>query len=380
MKTSVLRFPRRVAAAAAALPLFALLLGGCAPATDKAVRGQAEQFQGSLAPAEVQDPQVNNYLQQIGQRIVKSGQDLDAEKVGPKSHFDKKESENWMFSDIQFHLVNSKTLNAFTTGGNHVYIYNQLLQLCENEDQLAAVMSHEYAHIYCRHVQEGSSRQMLSVLPALLLGGAGYLAGGKEHGAEYAQLGAGAGALGGQIGAAHFSRGDEDQADQYGQKFYAHSGWDPAHFGDFFDVMAKKSPESTPEFLSDHPSLVNRVQTAKKRAPALEKDYQQHQQPPILAPDQFAAMKQRAQQAAARTPDDKSLQNTKQLLAALPRSCLYEEDPNPPDAKQAQQEVQRKADQAAKNRANAKQSSYRQHSSHQGSQASGNEVIGRQAD
>jgi len=365
MKTNALHRLPRLCAATAALSLFTLLVGGCAPATDKAVRGQAEQFQTSLAPAEVQDPQVNSYLQQIGQRIVQSGRDLDAEHIGPKLHFDKKESENWMFNDIQFHLVNSKTLNAFTTGGNHVYIYNQLLQLCENEDQLAAVMSHEYAHIYCRHVQEGSSRQLMSVLPALLLGGAGYLAGGQEHGAEYAQLGAGVGALGGQIGAAHFTRADEDQADEYGQKFYAHSGWDPRHFGDFFAVMAKKAPESTPEFLSDHPSLVNRVKTAEKRAPPLMNDYQQHQQPPILSPDQFAVMKQRAQQVAARTPDDKSLQNTQQLLAALPRSCLYEEDPNPPDAKQAQQEVQRKAEQAQKNRANAKQSGYKQKKSHQ---------------
>jgi predicted Zn-dependent protease len=364
MKTSLLHLPR-LRAAASIISLLTVFVVGCAPTTDKAVRGQAEQFQGSLAPAEVQDSQVNNYLAQIGQRIVKSGRDLDAQKVGPKAHFDKKESEDWMFSDIQFHLVNSKTLNAFTTGGNHVYIYNQLLQLCENEDQLAAVMSHEYAHIYCRHVQEGGNRQIMAALPALLLGGAGYLVGGKEHGAEYAQLGAGAGAVGGQIGAAHFSRGDEDQADEYGQKFYAHAGWDPRHFGDFFAVMAKKAPESTPEFLSDHPSLVNRVQTAQKRAPALENNYQRNQQPPILSPDQFALMKQRAQQAAARTPDDKSLQNTKQLLAALPRSCLYEEDPNPPDAKQAQQEIQRKADQAAKNRGNAKQSSYRPNSSGQ---------------
>ena len=119
MKTSLLRLPR-LCAAAAAIPLLTLFVGGCAPTTDKAVRGQAEQFQTSLAPAEVQDPQVNNYLAQIGQRIVQSGRDLDAEKIGPKSHFDKKESENWMFNDIQFHLVNSKTLNAFTTGGNNV--------------------------------------------------------------------------------------------------------------------------------------------------------------------------------------------------------------------------------------------------------------------
>jgi len=50
-----------------------------------------------------------------------------------------------MFKDLQVHLVNSKTLNAFTTGGNHMYIYNQLFQEARSEDELAGVMSHEYA-------------------------------------------------------------------------------------------------------------------------------------------------------------------------------------------------------------------------------------------
>ena len=43
---------------------------------------------------------------------------------------------------------NSKTINAFTTGGHYVYIYDALFQMCKNEDELAAVMAHEYGHIH----------------------------------------------------------------------------------------------------------------------------------------------------------------------------------------------------------------------------------------
>ena len=76
--------------------------GRLRPATDKAVRGQAEQFQTSLAPAEVQDPQVNSYLQQIGQRIVQSGRDLDAEHIGPEVAL-RQEGEREL--DVQRHPV-----------------------------------------------------------------------------------------------------------------------------------------------------------------------------------------------------------------------------------------------------------------------------------
>ena len=47
---------------------------------------------------------------------------------------------------MRFHLVGSETVNAFDTGGGHIYVYNGLFQLCQNEDELAAVMAHEFAH------------------------------------------------------------------------------------------------------------------------------------------------------------------------------------------------------------------------------------------
>src|SRR3954464_7258596 len=123
------------------LSLFSLFAavgsGGCAATTDKAVISQANQFQSNLAPAEVPDPQVNGYLDRIGKRIIAAAVELDKQHVGPKAHFDEGQSEEWMFQNVQFHLVNSETLNAFTTGGNHVYIYNALLQLSQNQAQPA---------------------------------------------------------------------------------------------------------------------------------------------------------------------------------------------------------------------------------------------------
>jgi hypothetical protein len=161
----------------------------CACATDRAVISQAEDTNRHLEPAIMNDAQLAGYLQKIGGRIVEAARAVDAEHQGPKSHFS--ESDNsWMFENKEFHLVNSKTLNAFTTGGDHMYVYSQLFQQCKSEDELAAVMAHEFAHVYCRHVHKGMNRQLTALGLSAGAGLAGLAVGGEQHGEEYAGLAA----------------------------------------------------------------------------------------------------------------------------------------------------------------------------------------------
>ena len=108
------------------LVLLGLLAGGCA--TDQSVISNANQMNTQLKPAIIEDPELAGYLQKVGDRIIGSARDLDKQGFGPASH--KKESATWMFDKggMQFHFVNSQTINAFTTGGNHMYIYTALFQ------------------------------------------------------------------------------------------------------------------------------------------------------------------------------------------------------------------------------------------------------------
>jgi predicted Zn-dependent protease len=228
-----------------------------------------------------------------------------------------------MFSKkMQFHFVNSKTLNAFTTGGEHMYIYTELFQLCKDENDLAAVMSHEYAHVYSRHVQKGTQRQYAIIGSALALGAAGAVAGGKEHGAEYGSAAGGAALAAGQLVGTTFTRGDEAQADEFGFYFYTHAGWDPQLFGRFFQLMIDKGYDKGVGFLSDHPTLASRVQAAKERASKLGPDADRLRRPPVASASQFRGLQDRAARLSKTLPDDKSLAKTQELLAALPRSCL----------------------------------------------------------
>lgn len=315
---------------------FSVAATGCAPShNDPAVISQANQFNTAIAPAEMKNATLDQYFQALGARIVAAAQQADRMKIGPKSHF--QGDASWMFQNIRFYLVSSKTLNAFTTGGHDVYIYNELFQLCQNESQLAAVMSHEFAHIYCRHVQKGMTTQTALAVFATAVGAGGSALGGTKNGSQYAQLAStGAGAVA-QFASMGFTRSDEAQADQYGQIFYTIAGWDPAHFGDFFRVMKAKVGDVTTDLTSDHPSLTSRYEIADKRAPALERRRPSPPPPPVASPEQFKREQQLAMQVAASTPEDTKVLNTKKLLQALPRSCWI--PTQQPDQLAAQQQL-----------------------------------------
>jgi predicted Zn-dependent protease len=317
--------------------LIALGGGGCA-VTDRQIIDQADQAHSGLKPAVINDRELAGYIQAVGDRIVAAAQEADRANQGPAAHF-KDEDRNWMFSNkMQFHFVNSKTLNAFTTGGEHMYIYTALFQLCKDENDLAAVMSHEYAHVYSRHVQKGTQRQYAIIGSALAVGAAGALAGGKEHYAEYGTAAGGAALAAGQLLGTQFTRGDEAEADKWGFYFYTHAGWDPQLFGHFFQLMIDQGLDKGVAFLSDHPTLASRVETAKQRASELGPDASRWQKPPVASASKFHDLQAKAAQLSKTLPDDTSLNKTQELLAALPRSCLT--PAIQPDQVKAQKQLQ----------------------------------------
>ena len=86
---------------------------GCA--TDAQVMQAATGMHQQLEPAVIEDPELANYLQQVGERIISSARDLSQQGYGPKSH--KSSDTSWMFGDkMRFHFVNSNTLKRIILG------------------------------------------------------------------------------------------------------------------------------------------------------------------------------------------------------------------------------------------------------------------------
>jgi predicted Zn-dependent protease len=323
------------------LPLLALASTGCGflRPTDQNVIGQANQVHGSLEPAVIRDPVVQRYMDAIGDRIVQGAIALNEE--GKEAKAQRGQDNSWMYNGgVKFHLVNSETLNAFTTGGTHVYIYNQLFQDAATEDELAAVMAHEFAHIYGRHVHSGMSRQY-GVMGLTALGAvAGYAVGGKESGGQYAGLGAGALGAVGQTLSQGFSRDDENEADKLGFRFYVRGGWDPDRFADFFKQMIDKGLDKGGG--GSHPALKDRVaQTEQRVADLSPETAERWRRRPVADPREFEDIKARAREVARNVPSDKTLAAAKLMLQAFP-SCVTPEDQ--PDQRAAQQELLRAAE------------------------------------
>src|SRR4051812_17690549 len=333
---------RTIARRLSLLAVTLLLLAATGCANDKKVMAVADQMHTGLEPAVMHDPELSAYLQKVGERIIESARELDKQGYGPESHKSDKSGENaWMFSDkMHFYFVNSKTLNAFTTGGEHMYIYNELFEQCKTEDELAAVMAHEYGHVYARHVKKGMDRQLgqnVGTGVAAVGGGiAGFLLGGLGTGISAASSTASVTKTAGKFVGMGYTRGDEDEADKIGFAFYTRAGWDPEHFADFFKHMIEAGYDKTPEMMSDPPKLAPRVANTDKRLAKLPADAAQWRSPPINDAQQFAALQLRAAQLAGSSPNDQNMQQAQTLLASFP-SCVAPTDQ--PAQKQARKKV-----------------------------------------
>ena len=122
-------------------------------------------------------------------------------------------------------------------------------------------------------------------------------------------------------------------ADKLGFTFYARAGWDPDRFGDFFQTMIDKGLDTTPEMLSDHPTLASRVAAAKKWAAELPENSRKWRQAPIADAAALKKLQARAAEIAKSMPEDKTMEGAKQLLAAFPNCITPVDQPGQADAR-----------------------------------------------
>ena len=187
-----------------------------------------------------------------------------AKKIIPQvaQNPDPKQWEVVVFEDDQ--------ANAFALPGYKIGVYTGLLKYAKNQDQLAAVMGHEIAHVIAKHGNERVSNQMateagMSIATAVL--------GGTQNENSTLIL-AGLG-LGAQYGILlPFSRSHESEADLIGLDLMAKAGFDPAQSVPLWQNMSQ-SGTSPPEFMSTHPSSSTRISQLKERIPAANIAYQE---------------------------------------------------------------------------------------------------------
>lgn len=196
----------------------------------------------------IDDPLLTDYLDSLGNRLVA------ASGTGAGRY--------------NFFFVDNPAINAFAGPDGNIGAFSGLVLTSESESELAAVMSHEIAHVTQRHLMRAFENQKRRSIPATAALVAAAILGAQVN----ADLGMAALAGVQAVAAQHqinFTRENEKEADRIGISILAAAGFDPYAMPGFFERLAKASrtyDNSAPEFLRTHPVTTSRTADALGRA------------------------------------------------------------------------------------------------------------------
>ncbi|MEZ5564779.1 MAG: M48 family metallopeptidase [Gammaproteobacteria bacterium] len=237
-----------------ALLLAVLWLTGCAlplVSESELESASSQQFQEMRAQIPVStDVKTRAYVNCVASAIV-------AQLEKPYS------DKDW---DVE--IFDSDQVNAFAMPGGRIGVFTGILKVADNQDQLAAVIGHEVAHVTQQHSLKRANREMTT--QAGVIAGTAVLGGGPGVGDVVA--------MGAQLGLSlPYSRSNETEADTVGLDYMASAGFNPAESIQLWKNMAKQTKVGPPEFLSTHPAGDSRIQDLVKQLPAALKLYNEAQ-------------------------------------------------------------------------------------------------------
>jgi beta-barrel assembly-enhancing protease len=213
--------------------------------------GESVLRQIRASGAYLEDPEVNDYLNDLGQRLVTAVNDGK--------------------SDFEFFAVNDSSINAFALPGGFIGVNTGLILLAQTESELASVLAHEITHVTQHHLTRsaaGQQRSMLISLAALLVAVAAARAGGSSGGQIASAAMAGAQALSAQT-QLNYTRENEQEADRIGFARLDAAGFEPGAMAIFFERLQRATrfaDGNAPSYLRTHPVTHERIAEAQARA------------------------------------------------------------------------------------------------------------------
>ncbi len=266
----ILRSARSAGLSIAILAGIGLAVSSCQSILDKA-------YQPNVAPSS--SPQIVDEVQKNDPRAKMGAREHPriVASYGGEYHDEKTEklvaritgaltavSENPIQS-YRITILNSPAINAFALPGGYLYVTRGLLALANDASEVAAVLSHEMAHVTANHGIERQRREEAEVIASRVVAEvlSSDLA-GKQALAR------------GKLRLAAFSRQQELQADVIGVRMLGEAGYDPYAAPRFLDSMAAYArfssvdpdTDQSLDFLSSHPNAPQRVDLARRHARA----------------------------------------------------------------------------------------------------------------
>jgi predicted Zn-dependent protease len=166
--------------------------------------------------------------------------------------------EPYASMDWDLEVFENEMINAFAMPGGKIGVFTGILKVAENQDQLAAVIGHEVAHVTERHSLERANREATTRIGVI---GATAAIGGPTGTGDLIAMGA-------QLGLSlPYGRSQESEADTDGLLFMADAGFDPRASIKLWKNMARENKGAPPEWFSTHPSSDSRIDDLVEQLP-----------------------------------------------------------------------------------------------------------------
>ena len=207
------------------------------------------------------DPLIDQWLEGVGRRLGSHSDD-------PRQPF-------------TFFMLKDRQINAFATLGGYIGMNTGLVLTAEREDEVAAVLSHEIAHVTQQHVLRGVERAQRDQVPILL----GMLAaialaqssgGNSSDDAAMAAMASGMGLM--QQRQIDYTRSNEAGADRVGINTLSRTGYDVDAMAGFFGRLQQVTRNNrgdersqVPDYLQTHPVTTTRISEAHQRAERIKR-------------------------------------------------------------------------------------------------------------
>lgn len=217
-----------------ALITLAFVVGGCVSQAQIELES-ADQFQQMRTQMPVSTSLADKgYVRCVATAIVKQLEE-------PYASYD------W---DIE--VFEDEAINAFAMPGGKIGVFTGIFRVATTQDELAAVIGHEVAHVTRDHSLERANRTAVTRGAAVF--------GSEIVDATYGVETTDVMVMGADLGLLRpYGRGQESEADLVGLEYMAAAGFDPRASISLWTNMGKESPLGPPEWLSTHPSGESRI-------------------------------------------------------------------------------------------------------------------------
>ena len=200
-------------------------------------------------PSYMDDPEIASYLSNLGHRLIANSDEADADQ------------------SFEFFAVEDPSINAFALPGGFMGFNSGLIVAAQSESELAAVMSHEIAHVTQKHLARMIASQKYDLVKSIAALALAILASraNNPQASQAVLVASQASMIQSKL---DFTRKHEKEADRIGLSILLDAGFDPQGMTTFFERLQKSGrfhENGAPSYLRTHPITYERIADIQNR-------------------------------------------------------------------------------------------------------------------